>query len=161
MSIQIYEYKASDKKNCVDAFTSNVPLFFTEAEIIQFAEWLDSVHGDGIDSAAAHNYYYVLTDGDVFVGCGGFGYNEETKVATLAWGFVERKFHRKGYGEKLLTYRLDKIKVLYPGATIQIDTTQFSFSFFIKYGFTTEKITKDFYAPGMDRYDMLYRPTFS
>ena len=42
------------------------------------------------------------------------------------------------------------------GAPVLIDTTQFSYPFFEKFGFETTKITKDFYAAGMDRYDMVY-----
>jgi len=39
-----------------------------------------------------------------------------------------------------------------------MDTTQFSYSFFEKYGFKIEKITENFYALGMHRYDMVLKP---
>jgi ribosomal protein S18 acetylase RimI-like enzyme len=39
---------------------------------------------------------------------------------------------------------------------VGVDTTQFSYGFFERFGFKTTKITEDFYEKGMHRYDMIY-----
>jgi len=86
--------------------------------------------------------------------CGGFVYQVDTAQVTFVWGLVDREHHRSGLGKQLLQFRLQEIKKLYPGVPVRLDTTQVSFPFFEKLGFTIDKISRDFYAPGYDRYDM-------
>lgn len=157
MNVKVRSYQKSDKHGCMEAFKSNVPLYFTHEEISQFEMFLDNFL---IRSMTEKNYiqtfYYVVEQNKKIIGCGGFGDKEGTSNITLAWGLIHKDVHKQGFGEKLLAHRLNEIQKLYPGAPVLIDTTQFSYPFFEKFGFETTKITKDFYAPGMDRYDMIY-----
>jgi ribosomal-protein-alanine N-acetyltransferase len=50
---------------------------------------------------------------------------------------------------------LAEIKIQFPDWKVILDTTQFSYTFFEKYGFKTMKITKNSYGEGMHRYDMI------
>jgi ribosomal protein S18 acetylase RimI-like enzyme len=148
----IREYNHSDKISCLEAFRSNVPYYFTEKEVDDFDNFLTR-----IEKETNKTCYYVLIFEHKLIGCGGFGHNlEDESIISLAWGLVHKEYHKKGFGEKLFLHRIEKIKHYYPGVPITIDTTQFSFGFFEKYGFRTTKITKDYYAIGMHRYDMKY-----
>ena len=73
----------------------------------------------------------------------------------MAWGMVDNALHKRGYGAQLLEYRINKMSELFPDTPVVLDTTQHSFGFFEKFGFSTVKVTNDFYAPGMHRYDMV------
>lgn len=150
METIIREYCKDDLKGCMEAFVSNVPKFFTEQEIIDFENFLNRI------LQAKHTKYYVILDGDTVVGCGGFGDKDAEGILTLAWGLLHQSYHKKGCGKKLLIYRLEQIKLLFPQLQLVVDTTQHSCGFFEKHGFVTTKITNDFYAQGMHRYDMRY-----
>ncbi|OYU97308.1 MAG: hypothetical protein CFE21_03165 [Bacteroidetes bacterium B1(2017)] len=149
----IRPYTTIDKQECMNAFCSNVPEFFTESEVNDFDTFLDTFHTKG---TVNKTYYFVLELDSKIIACGGFGDRYGDDVITLAWGLVHKDFHKKDFGKHLLKYRLDQIKLIYPGRPIYIDTTQFSMGFFGKYGFNTIKLSENFYAPGMHRYDMVY-----
>lgn len=155
--ISIQLYTALHRQGCKDAFASNVPQFFTPDEVNQFDEWLDYLEGKLDLYPGDSNQYYVILHHQMVIACGGFGYSPSTNQAILAWGLVHNNYHRKGIGSTLLSYRLNKIGKLYPSAVLILDTTQHSYPFFERHGFVIEKITKDSYAPGMDRYDMKWQ----
>ncbi|MBO9635437.1 MAG: GNAT family N-acetyltransferase [Chitinophagaceae bacterium] len=152
--ISILPYGPLYRQGCLNAFESNTPKYFTWNEVGQFNQWLDHLEGkcqlyDGEDS-----HYFVALLHNQVVGCGGFGYSPEKDQATLAWGLIHNSNHKQHIGSALLSYRLNRIGEMYPTAVVLLDTTQFSYPFFQRHGFVIEKITKDSYAPGMDRYDM-------
>jgi predicted GNAT family N-acyltransferase len=153
MQVEIRKYAESDKNKCIEIFKTNVPKFFTEKEIEEFSDFLDKADENTKDSRVI---YYVVTLGGKIIGCGGIGCFLKKNEASLCWGLIDSKLHKKGYGEIFLKYRLAEIEKYFPKAKIKIDTTQLSAPFFEKYGFLTTKITKDFYADGMDRYDMIF-----
>lgn len=152
MGITIREYTNSDREECVKAFKSNVPLYFSNQEVFDFANFLERIES-GVDKIP----YYVICYNQELVGCGGYAIDKNKEIFTLAWGLIHRDFHKKGFGEKLLLHRLEKIKQLYKEFTVIIDTTQHSAPFFEKYGFVTIKETEDYYAPGMHRIDMEFK----
>lgn len=155
MEIEIRTYENFDRQACLDAFESNVPQYFTQSEIADFTYFLDHFQIKGSAGIKAEKtYFYVLElDGKV-IGAGGFGDKENDNHITLAWGFVHQQYHKKGHGLLLLQFRLAEIKRIYQNPTVYLDTTQHSYSFFEKFGFTTTKITPDFYEQGMHRYDI-------
>ncbi len=148
----IRTYDSSDKKALMEAFKTNVPTFFTIDEVGDFERFLNRFENP--DEQNNPPFYTVELDGTP-IGCGGFTYREEANAVVFVWGLVHNSHHKKGYGELLLRYRLKQIKLAYPDKQIILDTTQHSYSFFEKYGFKTIKITEDFYAEGMHRYDMI------
>ena len=70
---------------------------------------------------------------------------------------VDSNFHKIGFGRRLTEYRIQKIKAKYPKCDILLNTTQHAFKFYEKFGFKITKITNDYYALGLDRYDMINR----
>ncbi len=153
MTAQIREYRTKDKEACIGAFMSNVPIFFTEIEIGDFTRFLDRLQNREPESKT---HFYVVVLGDDIIGCGGFGDKDNNGIISLAWGLIHSDFHKKGFGEKLLKYRLDQIEQIFPSKSIVIDTTQFSAGFYEKFGFIVTEITNDYYSIGMHRHDMQY-----
>jgi [ribosomal protein S18]-alanine N-acetyltransferase len=155
MKTTIRPYEMKDRATCIVAFKTNVPLYFTVDEVVDFENFLIRIENIETDKYYKHTHYYVFLLEDKIIGCGGFGNKENTDNMTLAWGLIDNAFHKKGYGKAFLKYRLEQLKLLYPNTTIVLDTTQHSFSFFEKFGFVTTKITNDFYAKDLHRYDMV------
>lgn len=150
--LNIRKYEAADHDVCMNAFKTNVPKYFTEGEIGDFERFLNKLE----DPAEENNPpYYVLELDTQIIGCGGFGEKEGVDAITFVWGLVHNDYHKQGFGEQLLVFRLGEIKLQHPGRQVILDTTQHSFSFFEKYGFETVKITENGYAEGMHRYDMV------
>ena len=137
----------------MEAFESNVPKYFTQAEIADYDKFLEMIL---IKVEANKTFYYVVVFGNEVIGCGGFGDKDNSEIITLAWGLIHQNFHKKGFGKELLVYRLRQIKEEFPNHNVYIDTTQYSFGFFEKFGFETTKITHDFYEMGLHRYDMQF-----
>lgn len=139
----------------MEAFKTNVPKYFTLEEIDEFDRFLAKLG----DSAAPDNpLYYVLELDNKLIGCGGFGEKEGIDgiaSITFVWGMVRSDYHKKGFGDELLRFRLAEIKKQFPDWKVILDTTQFSYTFFEKYGFKTLKITENSYGEGMHRYDMI------
>jgi predicted GNAT family N-acyltransferase len=147
----IRPYNKSDRQYCIEAFISNVPLYFTKEEVGDFENFLTKIETKDASEKAV---YFVIEDSEKVIGCGGFGEKGNTKIITLAWGLIHKNYHKKGFGKLLLLNRLEQIVKLFPHYPVVIDTTQFSFPFFEKFGFKTTQITNDYYAKGMHKYDM-------
>ena len=143
MEIQSYSKEKFDP--CVDIFVSNLDKYFAEYELDEFKTFLDY--------AATSNTYYVVVDEGAVTACG--GYEKMGDVVGLTWGMVKRNLHGRGYGKALTVYRLNAIKVEYPGTAILIDTSQHTKGFYERQGFRVEAIEKDGYKPGLDKYFMV------
>ena len=136
------------------AFQTNVPKFFTKEEVNEFADFLDRYVL--LEKAKPQRtFYYVILLDDIIVGSGGFGDRYGNGRLTLTWGLLHKKYHKKGLGKALLLHRLENAAKVYPNAKVFLDTTQHTQGFFAKFGFKVEKISKDYYAEGMHRYDMV------
>ncbi len=116
-----------------------MPRYFDPSEEADFAQFL----------LEESETYFVLIDESELRACGGYAFAESGE-AHLAWGMVKPEFHKRGYGSKLLSYRLERLK----GKTVLLDTSQHTFGYFEKFGFKLEKITQDGYGIGLHRYDM-------
>lgn len=151
----IRKYEATDKDPCMHIFKTNVPTYFTLEEVDEFERFLTKLS----DPEATDNPpYYVMELENKLIGCGGFGEKkgiDGTDAITFVWGMIDHSYHKQGYGEKLLQFRLTEIPLHFPDKQVILDTTQFSYTFFEKYGFKTVKITENSYGEGMHRYDMI------
>lgn len=151
----IRAYRDSDKDSCMEIFKTNVPTYFTLEEVNEFDRFLTKLNDP---EATGNPPYYVMVLENKLIGCGGIGEKKgidgEDSI-TFVWGMVDHSYHKQGFGEQLLLFRLNEIKLQFPNKPIILDTTQFSYSFFEKYGFKTVKFTENSYGEGMHRYDML------
>jgi ribosomal-protein-alanine N-acetyltransferase len=129
-----------------------MPLYFAEEELPLFFNFLDR-------DALLRGSYSVIFNDEIIVGCGGIALNQPTKFTNelhviMTWGMVDNMNHKKGFGKKLLLFRIQQTKELYPEVKIALGTTQHTFSFFEKYGFNTVAYEKDHWAKGLDLYQM-------
>ena len=142
----IQPYSKEFLKPCLSLFNSNVPSFFAIGEETLFQKYL---------ARQNINYYILFDRHNRLVGCGGYEHEIESKQMTLTWGMIDKRFHNNGYGRCLTDYRIQKITTEYPQLNIVLNTSQYTFEFYQKFGFQITKITKDYYSVGLDRYDMI------
>ena len=148
--ISIREYTAKDFDACLDLFDSNCPKYFTAPERELFADWLNQE-----DRAS----YSVMEREGRIIACGGIYHDPDTSSVGLAWGMVHQDFHRQGFGRRLTELRLKQMAEQFPGLTQRLGTSQHTFQFYEKMGFEVEKVTRNGYAEGIDRYDMVRTPS--
>lgn len=126
-------------------FRSNTPKFFAHSEERLLENYLTQ---DRI------NYYLFFNKRKKLVAAGGYEYEHYTGNISLTWGMVHGKSHHEGYGTWLMEYRLRKIKREFTNPNIILNTSQYTFRFYEKFGFRIEKITENYYTKGLHRYDM-------
>ena len=142
--MRIESYKQEQFETCMQIIQSNTPKYILPIEHLDFKNYL----------LKENKTYFVFFKNNNIVACGGYALNEIKTKAGLCWGLVHRKYHKQGYGSRSLKYRLNHIMTNYPGIEIHLDTSQHTHQFFEKFGFITEKITKNGYGEGLDKYDM-------
>lgn len=141
---KISAYSPAHKDRLLHILRSNIPEYFDSTEEQNFADYLDNERED----------YFIVKYMDDIVGCGGINYDHHHHMAIISWDVIDRVYHGKGLGGKLLSYRLSYIKSHYPFYTIRVRTAQNTFKFYEKYGFQLKHIKKDYWAPGYDMYYM-------
>ena len=147
----IRPYREEDSAGCIRCFKTNVPLVFTENEISEFQQWLDKLVTAPPDKELQ---YFVIAHNETIIGCGGIALEKTKLQVVFTWGLVHKDYQKKGYGKALAKFRLGLIEREYPNMDIVLDTSQHTYLFFEKLGFVTQSVTPDFYAKGLDRYDM-------
>ena len=142
--MRIVPYKPLYFNRCLSILKSNTPEFIDKSEESLFINYLSR---KGI-------IYFVLFESRKLIGCGGYGYDSKKDNVALCWGLVHNQFHKMGFGTDLLRYRLKYIMKDYPNANIVLDTTQKTYKFYERFNFEVDKITRNYYAKDLDRYDM-------
>tara|TARA_B100001758_G_C17789771_1_gene294118 strand:- start:19 stop:465 length:447 start_codon:yes stop_codon:yes gene_type:complete len=142
--MRIEPYDSKYFENCTEIIQSNTPKYIHQSEHSDYRDYL--LRDD--------KTYFVLFNDLNLVACGGYGLNKSQTKAGLSWGLVHRMYHDLGYGSYLLKYRLNQIKNNYPDTEIILDTSQYTYKFFEKFGFKVKTISKNAYGEGLDKYDM-------
>jgi predicted GNAT family N-acyltransferase len=137
-------YIPADEAACLRLFDSNTPKYFGPAERPDFESFLKRLPCP----------FFVVEAEGLIIACGGYSTDPQNGKIVLAWGMVRGDLHRQGVGTFLLQERLKVIFRENPSARIIIDTSQYSQTFFARFGFQQTCFTPDFYAPGLHRVDM-------
>lgn len=145
-NIQILPYIPAYKNTLMAILQSNVPLYFHPTEIPLYESFLDRNEGN----------YFVICHEKTIIGAGGIYTIEEGKIGALSWGFLQANYHYKGFGKTLLAYRIQALKAIPSVEKIIVKTSQLAYGFFEKNGFILQSIIKDYWAPNMHLYEMLY-----
>ena len=143
--MRIVPYDSKYFENCINIIQSNTPKFINYSEHSEYKDYLS--RDDKI--------YFVLFKKSNIIACGGYGVNKSRTKAGFTWGLVYSNYHNQGYGSELLKYRIKHIKVNFPGVEIHLNTSQYTYGFFEKFGFAVKQITKNGFAVGMDKYFMI------
>lgn len=139
------EYHATDLAAALAIFDSNIPDFFTAGERDAFEDFLLNLPGP----------YFVVECVDKVVACGGYALVPDEHRADLCWGMVDRRVHGQGIGRFLTELRLEAARRDPRVRRVILNTSQHTRAFYEKLGFVTESVTRDGFAPGLDRCDML------
>ena len=142
--MRIVPYKSLYFNKCLSILKSNTPEFIDTTEKSLFINIL----------SRKEIVYFVLFESEELIACGGYGYDNKKNRVILSWGLIHNQFHKMGFGRHLLQYRLKHIMKSCPNANIVLDTSQKTYKFYERFNFKVDKITCDFYAKGLDRYDM-------
>ncbi|HVF25399.1 MAG TPA: GNAT family N-acetyltransferase [Anaerolineales bacterium] len=137
-------YRSEDKDRCIEIFMSNTPRYFGVEEMDEFRQFLENLPCA----------YFVATQNDEIVACGGHGYHGTKQAIVLCWGMVPAEFHKQRLGEFMLIERLRHIYKDFGPTIVQIDTSQHSQGFFERYGFQVKEVTDNYFAAGLHRVAM-------
>ncbi len=140
----IRPYKTEDKSTLVHILRLNTPEYFDPSEEKDFIEYLNN----HLES------YFIVEEDNSIVGSGGINYFPEEETARISWDIIHPDYQGKGIGKALTLYRIEEIKRQPNIKQIIVRTTQLVYKFYGKMGFELEKTEKDFWAPGLDLYQM-------
>ncbi len=139
-------YNNTFLESCLNLFRTNVPKYFHPTEENLFKNYLKN---------KAVNYYLFFDQFDRLVSAGGYEYETKLNIISLTWGMVDRRLHNHGHGAFMTDYRLKKINTQFPSINISLNTSQYTFRFYKKFGFQLIGIKQNGYGDGLDRYDMI------
>lgn len=88
------------------------------------------------------------------IGSGGINYFPTEKTARISWDMVHPVYHGKGIGRSLVEHRLAVIREKTDYRNVIVRTSQITFIFYQKMGFSLDKVEKDYWAKGFDLYVM-------
>ena len=145
--MRIEPYQQKHFESCMEIIQSNTPKYILPFEHLDYKNYL----------LRKNKTYFVLFNDFDLVACGGYGINKTQTKAGLSWGLVQSAHHNLGYGSYLLKYRLNHIISNYPEIEIHLDTSQYTYRFFEKFGFSVNQISKNGYGEGLDKYDMILK----
>jgi ribosomal-protein-alanine N-acetyltransferase len=140
-------YTSNMRQRCIEIFRSNVPKFFLEHEVADYARFLDNI---------APNNYWCAFDGEIIVGAGGIWVRSDG-IGRLVFGIVRRDLHLKGYGRQLVNFRLKKLAEQPNLEIVQLDTSQHNPGFFKRFGFRELSAVENKYGPGLHSHAMELR----
>lgn len=142
----IREYTPRDKDQVIHLLRLNTPGYFSPEEEKDLIHYLEH----------ERELYFVAEQEGSLIGCGGINFSEDGRYAKISWDIFHPQYQGKGWGSRLLHYRIGRIKELEPGRTIMVRTSQQAFQFYEKQGFKSMEVVKDYWAPGFDLYRMEY-----
>lgn len=146
--MKIRPYIETDKNELIRLIEWNVPLYFALEEVEEYKRYLE----EEIDQ-----YFVVEVEGRL-VGAGGINVIAKEKEGRISWDVVAPALQGKGIGRALLLYRLEILQKMQDIDRIRVRTSQVVYPFYEKYGFVTKQIVENFWAAGLDLYDMDYEP---
>jgi N-acetylglutamate synthase-like GNAT family acetyltransferase len=146
--MEIREYQASDQNACLNIMRSNIPEYFHERDLADFAVFLEHLPGP---------FFVIIDPEDGLIACGGIAFGRTTPTeAVLCYGMVAASRLHQGIGLELLRRRLD---FFLPRAQqverIVVNTTQKTEGFFHKFGFSVVERELDGFGSGLDRVSMM------
>ncbi len=140
----IRRFKTKDKEGVLTLIRLNTPKYFHPDEEKDLQNYLVE-HADN---------YLVITHAGNIIASGGINYFPDEKYARISWDMVHPDFQGKGLGKQLVSHRMDLIRSKKYYEKVQVRTSQLAHAFYARMGFQLDFVEKDFWAAGLDLYDM-------
>lgn len=128
----------------IEIFDLNVPAAFAPAERVDYEQFLDKL---------PILYFVYETDKGEIVAGAGLGIDTSTKSAVIAWDLIHPDHQRVGIGGAMARHRLQKAQSA-GMQQLEVRTSQMAYGFYERVGLTLNHVTKDYWAPGYDLYQM-------
>ena len=142
--MMIRRYRKEDREALIQILRLNTPTYFHPSEEAEFIRYLNEELED----------YWVCENEGRVVGSGGVNYFPADRIARISWDMIHPEEHGKGIGSQLLQHRIETLKQNAAINQIMVRTSQLVYPFYEKAGFVLQQTQKDFWAPGMDLYQM-------
>lgn len=141
----IRPYSPADRVALLAAFAANTPTHFAPHEQAEFADYLDRF-------AAT---YLVLED-EAGAVCGGAGYVwvADGTEGQVTWIFLAPDRMGRGYGRALVRECLRRLREAPALRRLTVRTSQLAYTFFESFGYVLTRTVPDYWAPGLDLYEM-------
>ncbi|WP_299218517.1 GNAT family N-acetyltransferase [uncultured Aquimarina sp.] len=140
----IRPYELHDKKELVEIFNLNTPIYFDPKEVNDFEEYLKQ------HSAT----YLVIEYENKIVGGAGYDFQEKDNAGRITWIFFHPNYTGLGLGKKMVERCLSILKLNLALEKVVVTTSQLAYKFFDKFGFILKKLEKNYWGPGLDLYLM-------
>jgi GNAT superfamily N-acetyltransferase len=147
--MDVRPYEPLDRVACLGVFDSLTPGLLDSATRPFFEAWLDEAVGG----------YFVMEHEESIVGCGGYSFSPDRKIATLRWGMVRRSSQKMGLGRFLLMYRIREIGRAGTAGLVLAHTPRPSVVFYEKQGFRVNRTEKEERPPEFDCVEMIKKLT--
>ncbi len=144
-NLEIRTYQTEDKTRVLELLKLNVPEYFAESEIEDFANYLDS----------EIEHYFVAELNGKIVSAGGINFENNDKIAKISWDIIAPDFQGKGIGGALLAHRIEFLESFKTIEQVLVRTSQHAYKFYEKNGFVLKEVEKDYWAEGFDLYKMI------
>lgn len=144
MSFSIRPYIETDRVALLELFQENVPDYFAQHELGEFEGYLNK------HSAS----YFTVWDGDTLLGGAGYNVEQTKQTGSITWIFFSNQRKGSGAGTQTVTHLLRVMSENYEISEFRVRTSQHAYRFFERFGFIIEKIEQDYWAAGLDLYDM-------
>ena len=140
----IRPYTPADQEALLQILRLNTPAYFAPEEEADFVAYLAHKRED----------YFVVEEAGQVVASGGLNYFDDYTWARISWDLVHPAFQGKGIGRELMLFRMARAKEKPTIKLLQVRTSQLVYPFYQKLGFELEKVEKDFWAPGIDLWQL-------
>jgi ribosomal-protein-alanine N-acetyltransferase len=138
-------YTPADREAVLQIFRPNTPEYFAPEEEADLIDYLRD----------ESEHFFVFEEKGRIIAAG--GYNLIGTQGRLSWYFTDPAHAGKGAASAIARHSLAELKVRPEITEIMVRTSQHAESFFARFGFQTQKTVADFWAKGIDLYQMVLR----
>ncbi|MCB0642606.1 MAG: GNAT family N-acetyltransferase [Phaeodactylibacter sp.] len=149
----IRPFQPNDMPALLQIFQSNTPEFFHPSEAADYRNYLEEMI----------EHYWVFERENRILGAAGLNIKHFPRadkgglvvtVAYLSWDLIHPDAQNQGIGSQLTRHRIDFLRRQTSIKTLIVRTSQLVYPFYEKQGFELEKTSSDYWAPGLDLYQL-------
>ncbi|GAB3569924.1 hypothetical protein GCM10027578_25260 [Spirosoma luteolum] len=146
--VQIRSYRPADFEPLLSIFDTHVPAAFGPGERADYSHFLRT-----------HTLPYMVAEHEgTVVGACGYTVRDDGVTGVVVWILTDRAARRQRVGTALMTCVMARLAAIPGLRAIECRTSQVAWRFFEPFGFRLQFTTPDYWAPGIDLYQMTAPP---